>query len=69
MIDKTINYRYKKKLFSVNVTTPYTDKLAICINGVLCNYVSIENFILNIDSILHRSIDRYVAERTLTLIP
>ncbi len=68
MLNKTINYRYKKKLFSLNASTPYTDKLHLSVNNVLCSCVSQSNFIANPDDIIHKAIKRYLAEKEVGLI-
>ncbi len=68
MINKTINYRYKKDLFNLNVSTPFTSVLHLSVNNVLCSCASQSDFISNPDRIIHKAIKRYLIEKKLNLI-
>jgi len=64
-MNKTILYNHKKYTYIVNVSTPYTDRLMICINNVICSYIDWKVFIKNPDKILHKAINRYNIENLL----
>jgi hypothetical protein len=67
-MNKTISYKYKKNIFQLNVSTPYSDMLQLAINNVVCSCVSQKDFLYKPDSIIQRAIKRYLIEKSLHLI-
>lgn len=67
-MDKTITYRRKEKLYTVNVSNPYSQTLHISVNGTVCSCATPKRFVKEIDSLLDRACDRYQAELDLGII-
>ncbi len=65
MINKTINYRYKKNIFNLNISTPNSTMLHLAINNVVCSCATQLDFIKKPDYIIHKAIRRYLIEKSL----
>lgn len=67
-MDRTIVYGHEGEDFKLRVYNPYTERLAICVNDIICRYVSPEEFVEDPDRHIHAAIDRYKVEKDVGLI-
>lgn len=67
-MNKTIQYEHKNKIYKINISNPYTERLHVSVNDIVCGCYSSDNFIKEPDFCLGVAIRRYGIEKKLGLI-